>query len=133
MPNMTDYARLWEITVEVVKDRGAQIEDGWEHHAYRVRLHKLGDMVTPEFDWRQGYGIEDSAEDRPDAILDCLVSDAWSVLNSRGFEDWANELGYDPDSRKAERTYNACRETAEWLDTFLEGDLEHVATTIERL
>lgn len=40
-------------------------------------------------------------------ILYSLVQDA-SVLNSSGFEDWASELGYDTDSRKAEATYRAC-------------------------
>lgn len=44
-------------------------------------------------------------------VLYSLVSDA-DVLNSSSFEDWANELGYDPDSRKAESIYRACLEIA---------------------
>jgi hypothetical protein len=54
-------------------------------------------------------------------ILDCLASDAVSVENSRGFEDWASDLGYDPDSRKAEKTYLACVKSSERLRKFLGG------------
>jgi hypothetical protein len=36
-------------------------------------------------------------------VLDCLAMDAASVENARSFEDWASELGYDADSRKAEK------------------------------
>lgn len=44
-------------------------------------------------------------------VVYALVSDA-DVLNSGGFEDWASELGYDPDSRSAEGVYKACLEIA---------------------
>lgn len=44
-------------------------------------------------------------------VMYCLCSDA-QVLNSGGFEDWANEYGYDTDSRKAEDTYRECLDLA---------------------
>lgn len=49
----------------------------------------------------------------PDAadVLYCLCSDA-DVLYSGNFEEWASEFGYDADSRKAKRTYQACMRTA---------------------
>lgn len=34
------------------------------------------------------------------------------MLDSSTFEEWANEFGYDPDSRKAEVIYRACLEIA---------------------
>ncbi len=40
-------------------------------------------------------------------VLYCLVSDS-SVLDCPSFEDWASELGYDTDSRKAENIYATC-------------------------
>ena len=40
-------------------------------------------------------------------VLYSLVLDA-DVLNYPRFEDWAPELGYDPDSREGERIYRAC-------------------------
>jgi len=45
-----------------------------------------------------------------DEVLDCMVSDVAGVIDGQSFEEWANEYGYDTDSRKAEKTYNACRE-----------------------
>ncbi len=42
-------------------------------------------------------------------ILWCLRSDA-DALNYDRYEDWAADMGYDPDSREGERTYKACRE-----------------------
>lgn len=44
-------------------------------------------------------------------VLYSLVSDS-DVLESSGFEDWASNLGYDTDSRKAEAIYNSCIEIA---------------------
>jgi hypothetical protein len=46
-------------------------------------------------------------------VFGCLLSDSGST--DQPFEDWADELGYDSDSRKAERIYNACKATAEKL------------------
>lgn len=40
-------------------------------------------------------------------VLYCLVSDA-DVLNYACYEDWASELGFDPDSRTGEATYRQC-------------------------
>lgn len=44
-------------------------------------------------------------------VLYSLLLDA-SVLDSPTFEDWAGEFGYDTDSRKSEKLYNACLEIA---------------------
>lgn len=47
---------------------------------------------------------------RPDlsSVLDCLVCDSACVENAPTFEDFAADLGYDPDSRKAERIFHTC-------------------------
>ncbi len=42
-------------------------------------------------------------------VLSSLCLDA-SVIDSGTFEEWAADLGYDPDSRSAENTYRACLE-----------------------
>jgi hypothetical protein len=44
-------------------------------------------------------------------VLHCLATDA-DVLNYSSFEDWAPNLGYDPDSRKAFQIYQTCLEIA---------------------
>jgi hypothetical protein len=54
-------------------------------------------------------------------VLSCLLSDASSADDARSFEDFAGELGYDVNSRKAERIYKACQRTSRKLHAFL-GD-----------
>lgn len=39
-------------------------------------------------------------------IIDSLAVDAQTTENVKTFEEWARELGYDTDSRKAEAIYN---------------------------
>lgn len=48
------------------------------------------------------------------SVLHCLCSDA-DAENHDTFEEWASEFGYDPDSRSAEKTYQACLENARKL------------------
>lgn len=43
-------------------------------------------------------------------VLACLMID-YSVINHPNFESWADEFGYDKDSREAEKIYNECRKT----------------------
>lgn len=44
-------------------------------------------------------------------VLYSLMSDC-DVLDYPTYEEWAPEIGYDPDSRKGEAIYRACLETA---------------------
>lgn len=52
-------------------------------------------------------------------VLDALASDSSGLDNARSFEEWASEYGYDVDSRKAERIYNAVERQAKKLVAFL--------------
>lgn len=59
----------------------------------------------------------------PDAV-DVLASLAMEadVIDYASFEDWAESFGYDPDSREAEKVYNACMDTALKLRSALGDD-----------
>lgn len=59
------------------------------------------------------FSIDHSRPIKPDMVdvFYSLVGDS-DVLNSHGFEDWASEFGYDPDSRKAESIYRDCLDIA---------------------
>lgn len=75
--------------------------------------------MTAHFSMGYGHhGAEPTAAD----VLDCLASDSSSVDQS-DFETWCGDLGYDPDSRKAEKTYKACQHAAKRLKAFLGDDL----------
>ena len=55
-------------------------------------------------------------------VLDCLASEATGLENSKDFNDWCSEYGYDSDSRKAERIYNAVQEQTEELSRLLDAE-----------
>lgn len=77
-------------------------EDGWENHAYTIRLRCRNRIMDTE--WHQGLGITD--DPTAESVLENLLSSADSVEYD-SFEEWAENCGYDPDSRKAERIYDA--------------------------
>lgn len=66
--------------------------------------------------------------DKPTAVdvLNCLASDAASVDNARSFEEWASDLGYEPDSRKAERTYRVIEKQRDALKRVLGAEAMRV-------
>lgn len=47
-------------------------------------------------------------------VFSCIYSDSRDFWTDRpeSFEEWAGNLGYDPDSRKAERIYKTCQQQA---------------------
>lgn len=59
------------------------------------------------------FGAGSRKKFEPDAcdVMHSLVSDS-DVLDCSTFEEWASNLGYDTDSRKAEAIYRACLEIA---------------------
>lgn len=54
-----------------------------------------------------------------DDVLYSLIID--SDANDYTFEDWADNFGYDTDSRKAEQIYHACKENARKVNTFIDN------------
>ena len=81
---------------------------------------------------RQKYGpkYKPSVAD----VLDSLASDAGCAENVRCFEDFADELGYDQDSRKAEAIYHACQKIAADLSKMLgETNYRELLEDVERL
>jgi hypothetical protein len=88
----------------------------WEHHAWKVVLRYQGRQLTTPFYTGVALG-EPTARD----VLEALLSDAATIENAQDFEDWAANLGFDSDSRCAEKTYQAADEQTTKLKRFL-GD-----------
>jgi hypothetical protein len=87
---------------------------------WKCVLRRPSHTLTVFFSMGYGHnGKEPTAEE----VLDCLASDAASIDNTRGFEDWCSDMGFDIDSRKAEQTFKACEHQAARLKTFLEAGL----------
>jgi hypothetical protein len=88
---------------------------------WTVTLHRDGRTLTMPF--YTGPGLRDRMADGPSAadVLECLLSDASTVESMSTFAEWCAELGYDEDSRRAERTYDAIKAQTARLRAFL-GD-----------
>jgi hypothetical protein len=94
------------------------MQDSANMDHWRVELRKGRKQMTLVFS--QGYGHK-GMPPNVYGVLDCLASDAGTVQTASDFEEWCSELGYDPDSRKAEKTYKAVEHQASRLQRFL-GD-----------
>ena len=72
--------------------------------------------------YSMGIGHRDKQDNpiRPKVrdVLECLLMGT-NCLDYDTFEDWAENFGYDTDSRSAERGYNACIGEARRLREFL--------------
>lgn len=71
------------------------------------------------FEYHMGSGIKHGP--RTDELLQCLALDS-GALNYDCFEDWADDFGYDTDSRKAEHTHKECLAISKRLKTLLGTD-----------
>lgn len=70
---------------------------------WRVTLRHDGRQLTVPYSMGPAHSREPEAID----VLDALASDASGYENARSFEEWAEEYGYETDSRRAERVYRA--------------------------
>ena len=82
------------------------------------RVVRLRRTLTTYFSMGPAHCKEPTTED----LLDCLASDACTIENAPTFEEFARDLGYDEDSRKAERIFKVCQKQTEKLRQFLGDD-----------
>jgi hypothetical protein len=86
---------------------------------WRVTLRYKRRQMTISY----SMGPAHSSEPKTADVLGCLVSDANGYIGGRDFEDWCQEYGYDTDSRKAERTWNAVQKQTRQLERLLGPEL----------
>ena len=118
---MAEFCRVWGITVSACRvDSNPHMDDpivGFLH--YCCTLRGLEDRTLTTF---FTMGPAHTAKPTVDDVLGCIVDDASSVKYSESFEDWAANLGYDTDSRKALTLYRTIEKQSDELEQFL-GDL----------
>lgn len=139
MKKLVDYILDRDIHVEIHAGPNVEtdVHDGhrWEHHAYELVLVNGALGTSMALPWKQGIGITEDPDERPEQVLDCMISDAWGYEQANGFESWAGEYGYDTNSRKAERLYRDVGTNARAFLAFIGGkaELEKLALKHERL
>lgn len=100
-------------------DSNPNMDSDYPMNHYKVLLRSRFEGKRRQLTTYFSMGLGLKGYPSPDNVLDSLAQESASVENARNFENWAAELGYDPDSRKAERTYQICLRQAKRLDNFL--------------
>ena len=94
-------------------------------HPWKVILRYNGRQLTTPF--YTGEIKDPTVQD----VLYCLISDVQSIESTTGFEDWATNLGYDTDSRKAEKIYKGCCKEQKQIRRFLGNDFNTFAEAFQ--
>lgn len=111
-------AETLRVTIDCQKtDTNPHIK-GQDMDHWRCVLRRPGHQLTTVFSMGSGHnGHEPTA----DQVLECLLSDAGTVQYAGGFREWADTLGFEHDSRKAEQTFKTTQRQTAKLERFL-GD-----------
>src|SRR5512145_676050 len=120
-PHTEDGMTRTPITITATRvddDRTVRREDADRMDHWQVVLQHDGRQMTTYFS--MGAGCEGRAP-TAEEVLECVLSDAAMLESTQDFEDWAAELGVDPDSRKVKKRYHTVQTMTERLKTFL-GD-----------
>lgn len=113
--------RVEEIGAEVVESEFSAPDSFPEgSRSWTVRLSYEGRTVETPFFTGPGIKSEPTARE----VLECLCLDY--VGPESVFEDWAEELGFNPDSRKDEETFRAILQQSAILRRFLGDDLDAI-------
>lgn len=103
---------------------GKSKEGDWVRDDWAVVLKYQGRSMSTEF--HTGVGLRKNNKPVPPKVPDvlyCLLMDS-SALDLT-FEEWCSEMGYDTDSRKAEKIYNLCVENAIKVKRLLGKDFQY--------
>jgi hypothetical protein len=98
--------------------------DGW-----MVKLTYQNRQMTIPFYMGSGHN---GKEPELNSVLESLFLDA-SAENEGSFENWASSLGYDTDSRSAEKIYNQCLKISKKLNQLLGEDYETIENELNEL
>jgi hypothetical protein len=94
--------------------------DDFQGDHYICGFYRGDDLFTLHFS--KGLGHEGTPP-TPTEVMECLQMDANLLEGTRDFNDFCDDLGYDNDSREAERVYEACKAQTARLQAFLGDEL----------
>ena len=88
-------------------------DNGWKHRAWQFTFSARNTIILP---YKTGTGINETP--KASEVLASAARDGFSSFWVN-FDGWADEFGYDPDSRKAEAIYRECQSLMGKLQTIL--------------
>lgn len=96
--------------------------------AYHFKCTLYHGEKSAVFYWSQGHGLG-TEPPTLERLFTAILDDARASFEP--FEQWAAELGFDPDSRKAEKIYDLCKENNRRLLELLGKELMGEALDLE--
>lgn len=126
------FADRWLVTIETKRmpdhqSRATAPPDLARMTGWRVRLAHIDGGAPLAVNYYMGaawthHGPNGTTTYDPPTVTQVLYSlatDAQTVEGVETFEEWAAEMGDDPDSRRAEATYHACIEQTQRVRAWL--------------
>ena len=115
-------------------DSNPNMKDSQNMNHYKVTIKRrfkvFGNYLDSRYGFKQmtlyfsqGYGVE--GEPTLESVLSCLISDSYC---GRSFQDFCDNLGYDNDSRKAEKTFKATLKQTSKLKKLLDNKFNDLAS-----
>ena len=101
--------------------------DNQDMNHYKVTIKRKFKLNGNHLDTRYGFkqmtipfsqGLAHTESPKLDTVLDCLLTDSIGV-DGVIFEDFCSEFGYDEDSIKAKKVYEACKNNSKKLKNLL--------------
>lgn len=122
MKTIHDFIRDHKIRISCKRtDRNPHMEGSDMDHWKCSLSRPGGKRMLVVFSMGYGHhGAEPTAAD----VLNALASDASGYENDKDFESWASNYGYDTDSRKVHKIFNAVKASAAKLKKFIGADYE---------
>jgi hypothetical protein len=115
---MNDRSLNWRITLKsfgrdiLTTDYSAGIAHCPSYtQSFKPTLMEAEKIARETEDGRHATGFRKAIMPKPESVIHSLVMDS-DCLDYASFEEWADNIGFDPDSRKAETIYKACLELA---------------------
>ena len=115
-------------------DSNPNMKDSQNMNHYKVTIKRrfkvFGNYLDSRYGFKQmtlhfsqGYGVE--GEPTLESVLSCLISDSYC---GSSFQDFCDNLGYDNDSRKAEKTFKATLKQTSKLKKLLDNKFNDLAS-----
>mgnify|MGYP001022597990 CR=1 FL=1 len=105
-------------------------QQNYNNHTITVTNTETEQKISFEF-WGSIMEPEVKTEDELLHAFYCFISDA--VSGNYSFNEFCGEFGYDEDSRKAEKTWKACKKSLEKLNKIYNGDVYDLANELQEI
>lgn len=101
----------------------------WHHYAWKVQFFRGPRSLTVPY--RTGSGLP-GIPNAWDALY-AAMTDAYSYENATGWEDWADEMGFEYDDRQGQKDYAACGNLNQRIHRFFNHNTEEIELWVEAL